>query len=295
MPVLNQGTGKRYVIITPVKDEAQYIAQTVASVTRQTIRPVEWVIVDDGSTDATGPLVDRFAAQYSWIRALHRSDRGTRQNGIRVMQAFHCGLQSLEATEWDFIVKLDGDLSLDPDYFEMCFQEFQRDPELGIGGGVICHMEKGEMEVEACPRFHVRGATKIYSRPCWDAIGGLLKMPGWDTVDEVKANMLGWKTRTFRNLKVTHHRHTGAADGAWRNAVKDGHANYISGYHPLFLILKCVKRLFRKPYFIGSLGLLYGFFSDCFKGAPQVDDKALIRYIRKQQLRRLLLLDSIWK
>jgi glycosyltransferase involved in cell wall biosynthesis len=287
----------RYVVITPARDEAQHIAETITSVVHQTIKPVEWVIVDDGSRDGTAEIVDLCAAQYSWITVLHRPDRGVRENGAGVMEAFYYAYQSLSLREaqWNFIVKLDGDVSLNPSYFEKCFTEFEKDPMLGIGGGMICHLENGSPRVEDCPRFHVRGATKIYRRACWDAIGGLLRTPGWDTVDEVKANMFGWKTRSFQDLKVLHHRRTGAADGAWRNSVKDGRADYISGYHPIFMFLKCVKRLVQKPVVVGCLGLLYGFMGSYFKHTPQVNDQALINYVRRQQLRRLLFLDSIWK
>jgi glycosyltransferase involved in cell wall biosynthesis len=295
MGTLSQDNQTCYVVITPARDEAQHIAETIMSMVHQTTRPTEWVIVDDGSTDGTGEIIDRFAAQYSWITALHRPNRGVRENAGGVMEAFYYGYQSLKASEWDFIVKLDGDVSLNPDYFENCFKKFRQDQKLGLGGGLICHLENGALKAEVCPRFHVRGATKIYRRACWDAIGGLLKVPGWDTVDEVKANMLGWRTRTFQDLKVLHHRPTGAADGAWKNSVKDGRADYISGYHPLFMFLKCMKRLVQEPYLVGSLGLSYGFIGGYFRGTPQVDDRGLIHYLRRQQLRRLLLLDSIWK
>lgn len=293
-PITHQNQ-TRYVVITPARDEVQHISETIISVAQQTIRPVEWVIVDDGSTDGTGHILERYATQYPWITVLHRPDRGLRENSSGVMEAFFHGFQSVRSTDWDFIVKLDGDVSLDPHYFENCLREFQQDPTLGIGGGLICHMKNGALKIEASPRFHVRGATKIYRRTCWDVIGGLLRAPGWDTVDEVKANMLGWRTRTFQDLKVLHHRPTGAADGAWRNSVKDGRADYISGYHPLFMFLKCVKRLLQKPFVVGSLGLLYGFIGAYFKRTPQVNDRALIHYMRRQQLRRLLLLESIWK
>src|SRR5271166_6438519 len=183
----------RYVVVTPARDEASHIGETIGSLVHQTIRPAEWVIVDDGSTDGTGEIAERFADRYSWISVLHRPDRGKRQNATGVMEAFQHGYRSLKANDWDFIVKLDGDVSLNPDYFENCFREFQRNPTLGIGGGSICHLENGALKIESCPRFHVRGATKIYSRACWEAIGGLLSVPGWDTVDEVKANMLGWE------------------------------------------------------------------------------------------------------
>src|SRR5262249_30682306 len=159
------------------------------------------------------------------------------------------------------------------DYFECCFAHFDSDPKLGIGGGTICGDINGTLVEESPgdPRFHVRGATKIYRRACWDAIGELAKAPGWDTLDEVKANMLGWKTYTFPELKLKHFRFTGNADGTWKNWVKNGRANYVTGYHPLFMLLKCAKRLLKKPYGIASFGLLSGFCGAYLRRVPQVN------------------------
>jgi glycosyltransferase involved in cell wall biosynthesis len=285
----------RYVVITPVRNEAAHLEENIASVVRQTVRPAEWVLVDDGSTDATGTIVDLWAARHSWIKALHRRDRGFRQAGTGVIEAFYDGYRALRTHDWEYLVKLDGDLTLGPDYFQRCFDEFGKDPQLGIGGGIVYHIEDDKLKIEKNPRFHVRGATKIYRRACWDALGGLVPSPGWDTVDELKAHFLGWKTRGFPELRVLHRRPTGAADGTWRNAVKNGLANYVAAYHPLFMLLKCLKRAVKKPYVVESLGLLYGFVSGYIRRAPRVADPALIQYIRKQQLRRLLLLESMWE
>ena len=149
----------RYVIITPVRDEEKYIEATIESVCSQTARPTEWVIVDDGSSDLTGEIADRYAAQHSWIHVIHRENRGFRKSGGGVMEAFYEGYNSLECKDWDFIIKLDGDLSFVPNYFEKCFEYFRRDSELGIGGGEIRHDIAGQMKAEENPRFHVRGAT----------------------------------------------------------------------------------------------------------------------------------------
>jgi hypothetical protein len=143
--------------------------------------------------------------------------------------------------------------------------------------------------------FHVRGATKIYRRECWEDIGRLISAPVWDTLDEIKANMMGWETGTFQELRVNHHRFTGAADGSWRDAVKNGLSDFICGYHPLWMFTKCLTRLGRKPFLIGSLGHFFGFVKGYLKNVPRVDDAALIRYLRRQQLRRLLLRSSIWQ
>lgn len=292
---MNKARRVEYVIITPVRDEEQYVAATIRSVIDQTITPLEWIIINDGSTDRTGEIIDHYAQDFEWISAIHRTNRGFRKSGGGVIEAFNEAYKSIKHTNWEYVVKLDGDLTFEPDYFERCFEFFQRNPKLGIGGGGIYHLVNNVPVIEAAHRFHVRGATKIYRRACWLALDGLLVAPGWDTLDEVKANMLGWQTETFAELKAIHHRFTGAADGRWKNLVKNGMANYISGYHPLFMILKCLKRLFQKPYVIGSLGLFYGFVSGYAKRVHQVNDTQLIAYLRSQQLRRLMLRESIWR
>ena len=163
----------KYVVVTPVRDEERHVEATVRSVAAQTIPPTEWIIVDDGSSDRTGDILDQYAAQFPWIRVIHRPNRGFRKSGGGVIEAFYDGYSALRHDDWEFVVKLDGDLTLSPDYFEKCFEHFTEQPKLGIGGGAICHEVDGELKVEANPKFHVRGATKIYRRACWEAIGGL--------------------------------------------------------------------------------------------------------------------------
>lgn len=287
--------GIKYVVITPVRDEASYIEKTIESVASQTIKPIEWIIVNDGSEDETGKIIDEYSKRYHWIRTIHRKNRGFRKSGGGVIEAFYDGYNSLGSENWEFIVKLDGDLSFGPDYFERCFEKFQVNPKLGIGGGTIFHLMNNRLKEEKGPQFHVRGATKIYRKTCWDAIGGLIKAPGWDTVDEVKANMLGWETKSFSDIKIIHLRYTGDADGKWNNMIKHGIANYVSGYHPLFMLLKCIKRAFQPPYIIGSIALGLGFINGYIKKVEQISDRKLINYLRQEQMKRLTLRESIWK
>ena len=288
--------GVRYIIITPVRDEARYIEKTILAVTHQTVLPSEWIVVDDGSTDGTSDILDMHAVGISWMKVIHRENRGYRAAGGGVVEAFYAGYAVLNDDRWAFIVKLDGDLSFPPDYFERCFKIFQAEVTMGIGGGTVCHVEDGQLRVDSVgdPPFHVRGATKIYRRACWDEISPLLKAPGWDTIDEIKANLHGWTTRTFTHLKLTQHKPTGGADGNWRNWSKNGRANYITGYHPLFMLAKCVKRAFHKPILVEAMALAAGFLSGYLKRIPQVGDDEVIRYLRRQQIRRLLLRPSIY-
>jgi glycosyltransferase involved in cell wall biosynthesis len=284
-----------YIVISPVRNEEINLARTIESMIAQTVHPVEWFIVNDGSTDKTGDIAESYSRRHGWIKVIHRPDRGFRKAGGGVVDAFNEGYKHLKSKEFDFIVKLDGDLSFEPEYFESCFLAFQREPKLGIAGGTIYNVIDGQAILESCPAFHVRGATKIYRRECWEAIGGFWPAPGWDTMDEVKAQMLNWSTRTLPELAVLHHRPTGTDDGTWGAGFKNGRANYICGYHPLFMALKCMKRLTMKPYLIQATALFCGFVSGYLRRIPQVDDRETINYLRRQQIGRLTGKQTIWR
>ncbi len=309
MNTISSVRSPQYVVISPVRNEGQHLERTIQSVIRQTLRPVRWLIVNDGSSDETPVIIERYALQHPWIVPVHRvvhdrsvaadvqeskGNRGKRAREAKEIEAFYAGYAELADCDWEYLVKLDGDVSIDANYFQQCFAEFDRHPKLGIGGGTICHPVNGQLEAELTPKFHVRGATKIYRRACWEEIGGVLRGAGWDTLDEVKANMLGWSTRTFGHLKVVHHRATGSANGAWQNAVKVGTWSYISGYHPLYMLVRSARWITEKPYLGCSVGLLYGYVSGYLRGIPQAEKK-IVRYVRRQQIKRLSLRPTIWR
>ncbi len=285
-----------YVVITPVRNEEKFIRKTLQSMASQTVLPEQWIIVDDGSKDKTGDIIKEFSRTYSWIEIVNKEDRGYREPGTGVIEAFYEGYKLIRPANWQFLVKLDGDLSFGSDYFEGCLRQFQSQPKLGIGGGVVLVYKYGQLVIDSPhdPPFHVRGATKIYRRECWEQIYPLLKAPGWDTVDEVKANMYGWTTRTFHDFQVIQHKYTGGADGIWRNWYKNGLGSYITGYHPLFMLAKCLKRAPRRPVLVTSVALWMGFCSGYIRKIPRTQDPDVIRYLRKQQLRRLFLQPSIY-
>lgn len=285
-----------YVVVTPARNEEENLPHTIRSMVAQTVRPLVWVIVDDGSNDRTAEILEEATQLHPWIVVRHRADRGFRKQGGGVIDTFYEGLELVPTPDWDFLVKFDADLSFERDFFERCFENFTLDPNLGIGGGVISHEVDGRLEPESPrdPAFHVRGATKIYRRQCWSEIGGLIRAPGWDTIDELKANQLGWRTRTFPDIKLRHHRFCGSADGVWKNQVKFGLSNYITGYHPLFMAAKCFKRCKERPFLIGAFGLAWGFCRGYIKRHERVNDPELIRYIRQQQINKLTLRPSLW-
>jgi poly-beta-1,6-N-acetyl-D-glucosamine synthase len=287
---------QKYVVITPVRDEVHHIGHTIASMRAQTVLPVQWIVVDDGSTDGTSELLADRARELPWMTLHRRADRGYRAAGSGVMDAFFSGFERVVSPDWNFIVKLDADLSFADTYFERCLQHFIDKPRLGIGGGTVFGLKNGVEVLDSTgdPPFHVRGAVKTYRRECWDEISPLPRTPGWDTIDEVKANYRGWATETFPELRVVQHKPTGGADGSLKNWFKNGRANYLTGYHPLFMIAKCARRALRRPLLVEGLSLLAGYSSAYLKRMPRQVERDVIKYLRREQLRRLFMRPSIY-
>jgi len=283
----------KYVIVTPVKNEEQFIGQTINAVINQTLKPRQWLIVNDGSTDRTGEIIQSFASQYRWIVEVQNKKSASRKIGGQA--ALMYGLEFVNVNDYEYIVRMDGDVIYEPRFFEAIFQEFEANPKLGIASGVCFVEEKSSLVEEKHPRFHTRGPLKVYRAECFKAIGGLDPEEGWDTIDEVKANMLGWQTRSFPELKVHHLRKTQTASGVLKGYRNVGKVSYYTGYHPIFMLLRAIKNMFARPYFIGGVNMLYAFCQGYYKKLPQVDDKQFINYLRTQQMNKLLGKNTIWR
>lgn len=284
----------KYFIITPVRNEQDYIENTILSVISQTILPQKWIIVDDGSTDATASIVIKYTKEYNFIKLLAKPDRGYKKAGYADIEAFNFGLHFVkDIYKFNFIAKLDGDLSFEDNYYEKIFERFSEQPQLGIAGGHCYQVKKGKLEMERVPDFHVRGATKIYRKKCLDEIGPFLpEVPGWDTIDELRARMKGWTTKSFKEAKVIHHRPTtSAANGILQGSLLQGEMSYFLGYHPIFMSARVIKRMTERPYIVGGFAMWWGFFLGYLKRLERFDDYELRNYLRNEQVERLL----FWK
>ena len=281
-----QTTTLRYTVITPVRNEAEYIKKTIQSMIQQTVTATEWVVVNDGSTDSTAEIVARAAAEHPWIKLVNRADRGARQRGKGVIETFYTGFATLTEA-YDVIVKLDGDLSFEQTYFESLLRQFEANPKLGIAGGGVYERLDGQNWVLRASSDHVRGPTKLYRRTCFEGIGGLMPALGWDGADEWKAMTLGWEVQSFLQLKVYHYRVTGAATGSIKSRVELGYGAHFMGYHPLFMIARGIRHMRSRPYGIGGLIMIGAFFMAGLRGYERIPDKAVVRYVRQTQLRQL--------
>ncbi len=283
----------KYLAITPARDEEKFLPDMIDSMVSQTILPVRWIIIDDGSADRTPDIIDEAAARFSWIVPRHLARTRSREpGGESVIMRF------LPREEWqdvDYIVRFDADLFFVRDYIERLLNEFDRDPSLGIVSGCLIEPSHGEWRLNAIPSFHTRGPSKIYSRACFEAIGGLEPGEGWDTIDEVKAMMRGFRTRNFRNITAFHRRTTGSARGLWRTRFGQGRIAHFVGYSQLFTLARAAGLLFSEPFIGGSVMLLLGFYSGYVWRRPRFPDPQVMKFIRRQQFRRLTFRESVWQ
>jgi glycosyltransferase involved in cell wall biosynthesis len=218
-----------YYLIIPAYNEAQHIQLTLQSIVEQTATPSKVVVVNDNSTDNTPDIVAEFVTRYPWIELIHKTSEAIHLPGSKVIQAFQKGLEQVD-DNYDFIVKLDADLILPPNYFEKIIQIFNSDATIGMAGG-FCYIEKnGDWILEnLTDKDHIRGALKAYRRQCFLDIGGLKPAMGWDTVDELLSKFYNWKVVTDATLKIKHLKPTGANYNQSAR-YKQGEAFYTLGY-----------------------------------------------------------------
>jgi biofilm PGA synthesis N-glycosyltransferase PgaC len=276
-----------YAIISPVRDEARHIRRTIEAIIAQTHLPSEWVIVDDGSTDATPEIVSEYAAAHPWIRLIPSSLPGRRVRGSRIVEAFKVGRSQLRESP-DLTVKLDGDLYIPPHYFAWVAEVFVRVPKAGLVGGVGLVWDGATWVPEKAARHTVLGAFKAYRTACLDDIGGLQSSMGWDGIDEFAARARGWTVHVLSELSILHFRQRGSAQKWWRARWEEGVGNAFMGYRPDFVLLRATYRgLVETPRILSGLVLLCGFLWARITRRPQVPDSKARTELRKEQRGRM--------
>lgn len=280
---------RRYLIVSPVKDEGRYVERTLRSVAAQTVLPIRWILVDDGSSDETPAILARHARDCPWITVVTRRNGELRQPGSSVMNAFYCGLERAASLDFDYIVKLDCDVELPRDYFERLFEQFERDPQLGIASGVYLEEGARGWHPIAMPDYHAAGASKVIRAPCFAAIGGFVRDRGWDTVDEVRAQVRGWRTRHFSDLRFRHLKREGSGIGRLRSDAMHGDVYFLTGGGPLFLLFKVVHRMIAgRPPLIGGLAMLLGYVRSWISGRERLVSPAEAQHYRRLLNQRLV-------
>jgi glycosyltransferase involved in cell wall biosynthesis len=277
-----------YVIVTPARDEAAFIEHTIKSVVKQTVLPLRWVIVSDGSTDGTDDIVRRYARLHPWIDFVRMPERTERHFAGKV-HAFNAGYERTKDLTYDIVASLDADISFDEDYFAFLLGKFVADERLGVGGTPF--REGGvQYNYRFSRKEHVSGACQVFRRQCFESIGGYvpLKAGAIDLTAVVSARMKGWKTQTFTEKFCVHHREMGTAKHHLSIAMfKSGYGDYLMGVHPVWQFFRSIYQTTRRPLLVGGIMLLAGYTWALLKQAPKPVSDDFVRFRRAEQMRWL--------
>jgi len=288
-----------YVLITPCRNEARLIEETLKSVVAQTIPPLKWVIVNDGSTDTTADIVAKYVEQYSWIELINRPARKERNFAGKV-HAFNEGLQRVQDLKFDLVANLDADISFGPDHFEFLLSKFMENPALGVAGTAYTQdggwdSTRDSFEGETS----VHGGLQFFRYQCFLDIGGYCanRLGGIDWIAVTTARMKGWETRNYPDRRYHHSRIMGTAEKSPLGAAFDyGKKDYFLGGSPLWELCRVAFRMTKKPFVLGGVALLLGYCTAAVRRLERPVSRDLVRFHRREQMKKLrLILGSMIK
>ena len=283
--------GKRYLLVTPCRDEAKYARRTLDCVVAQTVRPALWIIVDDGSKDQTPQILAEYAARHPWIRIVTRGDRGDRKLGGGVIDAFYAGYDTINPADFDFVTKLDLDLDLPHGYFEELMRRMDANPRVGTASGKPYYTKDGVPISEKCGDENSVGMVKFYRTECFTQIGGFVRELMWDGIDCHRCRMLGWIAVSWDDPKLNfeHLRPMGTSHkNWWVGRTRHGVGQWFMGTGISYMTASCLFRLLHPPIFIGSTATMWGYIRSMLQRKPRYGDADFRRFLRAYQWRCLL-------
>jgi poly-beta-1,6-N-acetyl-D-glucosamine synthase len=278
-----------YVIVTPARNEARSIESTIQSVVAQTVRPLKWIIVSDGSTDGTDDIVKKYAAQHEWIELLRMPERQERHFAGKV-HAFNAGQAGVKDLRYEVIASLDADITFDSGYFSFLLEKLAADPLLGLVGTPFQEISSETYDYRFVSIEHVSGACQVFRRECFEAIGGYVPVKGGaiDNIAVISARMKGWKTRTFTDKLCLHHREMGTAQrGAIHAKFKFGAKDYAIGNHPAWELFRAVYQMTKRPFLLGGVALGAGYLWASVQRTERPVSRELVAFHRQEQMQRL--------
>jgi glycosyltransferase involved in cell wall biosynthesis len=279
----------RYVLITPARNEEAFIEKTIETVSRQTVVPSKWVIVNDGSTDATPEIVGRYLAKYDWIELVNLPAHRDRSFAAKV-HAFNAGFGRIKDLDYEVVGNLDSDISFEPDYCEFLLRKFEENPGLGVAGTIFRQEGYSSATDSFEGQNHVAGGCQLFRRRCFEEIGGYVpnKAGGIDWIAVTTARMMGWTTRSYREKSFFHYRNLGTAErGVLASSFSYGEKDYYLGGHPVWELFRVTYRLTQSPYLLNGMALGLGYAWAVLRRIHRPVSKELIAFHRKEQMRKL--------
>ena len=281
----------KYLLISPCRDEAGYMRETLDSVIGQSVRPAKWIIVDDGSTDSTPQILAEYRAKHDWIEVVSRHDRGHRSVGPGVIEAFYAGYNEINPDEYEYVCKLDLDLRLPGRYFEILMKRMAADRRIGTCSGKAYLDENGTLVAERHGDDTSLGMTKFYRVSSFRGIGGFVREVMWDGIDCHCCRMNGWIACSWDEpeLRFVHLRPMGSSQrGILTGRFRHGYGQYFMGTGFLYMAASAISRMNQRPYVLGSGAMLWGWVKSALDRKPRYHDAEFRTFLGRYQRRVLL-------
>jgi biofilm PGA synthesis N-glycosyltransferase PgaC len=281
-----------YVVISPCRNEADFMVNTLETVVNQSVTPAKWIIVDDGSTDSTPEILQRYADQYDFIQIVTRDNRGHRSVGPGVIEAFYAGLEVVDLNDYQFVCKLDLDLELPSKYFELLMQRMRGNPRIGTCSGKPYNRHGDRLVSERRGDEMSVGMTKFYRMTCFRQIGGFVSEVMWDAIDCHRCRQLGWLACSWDDpqLRFIHLRIMGSSQNSiYSGRMRHGFGQYFMGTGLVYMFATSVFRMFHPPYITGGMAMFWGYLKSLLQRVPRYQDRQLREFICNYQWKCLLM------
>ncbi len=278
---------RSYVLISPCRNEEAFLRWTLDSVSAQSVLPSEWIVVDDGSTDATPEILREYQSKLPFLKVITRTDRGKRSVGPGVIEAFYTGFEQI-SVPYEYLCKLDMDLDLPARYFERLMEKMEEDARLGTisGKAYFIDAKTGKQILEVIRDHMSVGASKFCRKACFEEVGGFVRQVMWDGIDCHTARLFGWKAGSLDepDLRFEHLRPMGSSEkNIYAGRKRHGYGQYFMGSSLSFITISAISRLMSQPRLTGSAMMWWGYVEAMLKREPRYDDPDFIRFLRRWQ------------
>lgn len=277
---------KKYVVVTPCKNEEKNLPMLANSIINNTVKPSLWVILNDGSTDNTYIILESLEKEYSWIKILNKKE-SVRDLGLHYSEIVNeaikyaftiCDRQNIC---FEYIGLIDADMILDKDFFEKIIDRLEKNPRLGICSGTAAYIHNKERILERGRPNHPIGGLRVWRKKCFEDTGGFPKSYSADSVSNVLAILKGWDTKKYEDIIGIQTRQTSSAEGLWNGFKVRGVSDYYRDYHPIYIFFKFLKYTCKPQFYLG-VPYLYGYISGIVKIKNKIEIPEARKYYRNK-------------
>jgi glycosyltransferase involved in cell wall biosynthesis len=279
-----------YSLITSARNEEEIIGKCIESILEQSVLPNAWVIISDNSIDNTEIIVKKYAKKNKFIHLIKKNENIKQKGFSSKVFALNMGKDFLKDSTCLYFGHLDADITLEKEYYYKIICEFQKNKKLGISGGYIFEKDKAEFKSrKSNSPWSVAGGIQLFQKKCYKDVTPMppMQFGGEDWYAEIKACMRGWEVKSFKDIIAYHHKSSKERRGFFKEGIRNGILHYVIGTHPIFEIVKILRRVKEKPFFIFAVLIFYGYFISMISAKNKVVSKDIEEFLQKEQIGKI--------